>query len=56
VSDYKSYILEEKDIGIWDDFIARSSNGTIFHRFEWLKAAEEHSKMQLIPLAVYKGR
>jgi hypothetical protein len=55
VSDYKSYILEEKDIGIWDDFIARSSNGTIFHRIEWLKAAEEHSKMQLLPLAVYKG-
>ena len=55
MAEYKTYILGEKDKEFWDEFISESSNGTIFHRFEWLKAAEEHSKMKLLPVAVYKG-
>jgi len=55
LAEYTTYILGEKDSKFWDDFITNSSSGTIFHRFEWLKAAEEHSKMQLLPVAVYKG-
>lgn len=55
MADYKAYILGENEIGFWDNYITRSSNGTIFHKFEWLKAAEEHSKMKLLPVAVSKG-
>ena len=39
----------------WDEYIARSSNGTIFHTSEWLKAAESHANMKLLPVVVRKG-
>jgi hypothetical protein len=39
---------------VWDDFVDRCENGTLFHKYDWLKAAENHSKAKLIPLAVYK--
>ena len=55
MSDYKTYILPLNDMGGWNSFIDQSSNGTIFHRYEWLKAAKEHSNMDIIPLAVNKG-
>jgi hypothetical protein len=55
VSDYKTYILCEKELGLWDDFIGNSYNRTLFHRIDWLKAIADHSKMEFIPLAVKKG-
>lgn len=39
----------------WDEYINRSSNGTIFHSSAWLKAAENHAKMKLLPVVVSKG-
>ena len=55
MSEYRTYILDEKDLGLWDDYISRSEGGTIFHRLEWLKAAAEQSKTKFIPVAVKKG-
>ena len=55
VSEYKTYILDEKEIDIWDDFVSRSPHGTIFHRLDWLRAAEKHSANRFIPVAVKKG-
>ena len=55
MSDYKTYILEDKELCYWDDFIIESETGTIFHRIEWLKIAAEHAQMKFIPLAVKKG-
>ena len=39
----------------WDKYINRSSNGTIFHSSFWLKAAENHANMKLLPVVVSKG-
>ena len=55
MSEFRPYILDEKEIKIWDDFVSRSPHGTIFHRLEWLRAAEKHSKNRFIPVAVKKG-
>jgi hypothetical protein len=56
MSEYRTYIVDEKDLGFWDDYISRSEGGTIFHRLEWLKAAADHSHMKLMPVAVAKGK
>ncbi len=55
MSEYRTYIVDEKDLGLWDDYISRSEGGTIFHRLDWLKAAADQSNTQLIPVAVSKG-
>ena len=55
MSDYKTYILNENDLDLWDNYIRNSECGTIFHKIEWLQAAADHSKMRLIPIAVRKG-
>lgn len=55
MSEYRTYIVDEKDLGLWDDYISRSEGGTIFHRLEWLKAAAEQSNMKFMPVAVSKG-
>jgi hypothetical protein len=55
VARYKTYILDGKITDIWDDFITKSQNGTIFHKLGWLKVLEDHAKMRFIPVAVNKG-
>jgi len=39
----------------WDDFIFNSENGTVFHQYDWLAAAANHSGMKLTLLVVSKG-
>lgn len=39
----------------WDDFIFSSENGTVFHQYDWLAAAAQHSRMKLIPVVASKG-
>ena len=48
-------IISTEEHEIWDRFIDNSPSGSVFHKFEWLKAAESHSGFKLYPLAVYKG-
>ena len=55
MSEYRTYILDEKDLGLWDDYVIQSVGGTIFHRLEWLKAAADQSNMKFMPVAVTKG-
>jgi hypothetical protein len=55
VSEYRTYILNENEMEHWDEYINRSSNGTIFHTSEWLRAAESHANMKLLPVVVSKG-
>jgi len=39
----------------WDDIVASSSHGTIFHTWKWLRIVEKHTKMRFLPLMAYKG-
>lgn len=48
-------IARESDQTKWDEIIARSSYGTIFHTWSWLKLAEEQTKSRFVPLMLYKG-
>ncbi len=43
---------EEKE---WDDIIAKSPQGTIFHQWKWLKITEKHTQTTLYPLIGMKG-
>jgi Acetyltransferase (GNAT) domain len=43
------------DRGLWDKFVETSPNGLIFHRWDFLKVIEKHSKYQLLPYGVYLG-
>jgi len=43
-------ILQNNDRKEWDNIISRSSQSTIFHRWNWLKIAEKHSRMKFYPL------
>ena len=55
MSEYKTYLLGENDIDFWNEYVDRSANGTIYHRYEWLKIAEDHTGMRFLPVAVNKG-
>ena len=51
---YTVRILSASEAPIWDSFIDDSEKGTLFHKFEWLKAAEKQSKTHLYPLVCEK--
>ena len=55
MSEFRSLILPDQESDLWDNFINISDNATVFHQLSWLKTAEKHSQMKLLPLAVYKG-
>ena len=55
MSEYSSFILQGQDMDLWDNAIEHSENATVFHQLAWLKAAENHSLMKLLPLVIYKG-
>lgn len=55
MSEYSLLILKEQEKDLWDSSINLSEDATVFHQFAWLKAAEEHSQMKLLPLVIYKG-
>jgi Acetyltransferase (GNAT) domain len=40
---------------VWDEVVAASPHGTIFHTWKWLKIAERHLSMHLHPLMAYQG-
>lgn len=46
-------IFTQKDSKFWNEIVDHSLNGTLFHRWEWLKIVEKHSGCQLFPLVFY---
>ena len=51
---YKVRILEASEAELWDDFVDRSQNGTLFHKYGWMKAAEKQSNTHFYPLVCEK--
>ena len=39
----------------WDTLLAKTSYGTIFHTWKWLKIVEKHTKTKLYPIIGFKG-
>jgi hypothetical protein len=56
MSDTRVKVADEKDLDIWDKIVDSSDTGTIFHKLNWLRAAEKHTKCKLYPLIGYEGR
>jgi len=46
-------LLEDKKR--WDKFVEASPQGLLFHKWDFLKTAERHSKYQFLPYCVYSG-
>ena len=46
-------LLEDK--GRWDQFIERSPQGSLFHKWDFLKTVERHSKYHFLPYCIYSG-
>jgi hypothetical protein len=44
-----------RDRGVWDAFIDRSPFGQIFHKWDFLRIIEKHTRCQLLPYALYNG-
>ncbi len=40
---------------LWDRTVMESSQGTIFHLWDWLCAVQEHTRTELCPLFVFQG-
>jgi hypothetical protein len=48
-------IFDKTDSSLWNDIINRSSNGTLYHTWEWLKILEKYSESKLYPLVYFDG-
>lgn len=48
-------ILDDKDSSLWDAIVDDSPIGTIFHKWEWLRIAEKHSRSRLYPIIGLRG-
>ena len=46
-------LLEDKKR--WDQFVENSPQGLLFHKWDFLKTVERHSKYQFLPYCVYAG-
>jgi len=55
MSKYSIRELKTEDVEIWNQIVEGSENGTIFHKYEWLKAAEIASNTKFHPLVVVKS-
>jgi hypothetical protein len=55
MAEYLTKILREDEKDSWNKLIEEGDNGTIFHYYDWLKIAAEHSRTELIPLIITKG-
>jgi hypothetical protein len=56
MSDISVRVADQKELEVWDKIVDSSDTGTIFHKLNWLRAAERHSKSKLYPLVGYEGR
>ena len=46
-------LLEDKKR--WDQFVEASPQGLLFHKWDFLKTVERHSKYRFLPYCVYSG-
>ena len=46
-------LLEDKKR--WDQFVETSPQGFLFHKWDFLKTVERHSRYQLVPYCIYSG-
>jgi hypothetical protein len=46
-------LLDDKKL--WDQFVENSPQGSLFHKWDFLKTVERHSKYQFLPYCVYSG-
>jgi hypothetical protein len=46
-------LLDDKKL--WDQFVENSPQGLLFHKWDFLKTVERHSKCQFLPYGVYSG-
>jgi hypothetical protein len=46
-------LLDDKKL--WDQFVENSPQGTLFHKWDFLKIVEKHSGFQLLPYAIFSG-
>jgi hypothetical protein len=46
-------LLEDKKR--WDQFVETSPQGTLFHKWDFLKTVERHSEWRFLPYSVYSG-
>ncbi|HTY91886.1 MAG TPA: GNAT family N-acetyltransferase, partial [Methanocella sp.] len=43
------------DQALWDEFVERSPYGLLFHRWDFLRIMEKHTRYQLFPYGIYRG-
>jgi hypothetical protein len=48
-------LTEIRDASIWDAFIEQSSDGLLFHTWEYLQITAKHTGFTLLPYGVWKG-
>lgn len=46
----KIRIANENDIQIWDNIVDSSPDGSLFHKWKWLKIVEKHTKTDFCPI------
>jgi lipid II:glycine glycyltransferase (peptidoglycan interpeptide bridge formation enzyme) len=46
-------IVNQSESNRWNEIIFSSSNGTLYHTWEWLKILEKHSKSKLFPIIYF---
>jgi hypothetical protein len=56
MSDTIVKVADEKELEVWDKIVDLSEMGTVFHKLDWLRAAEKHTRSRLYPLIGYEGR
>jgi len=44
---------EPVDRAVWEDFVERSPDGMFFHKWDFLKLTEKHTRYKLLPLTVF---
>ena len=44
-----------RDKAVWDSFVDSSYNGTLFHKWDFLKTAEKHTSTRLYTYGILKG-
>jgi len=48
-------IAKEEDKELWDSLVEKSSHGTLFHTWKFLKIVEKHTESKLYPIIGLKG-
>ena len=55
MSKIKVNVADEEETKKWDSYVEESSQGSVFHQYDFLKIMEKHSNSKLHLLTGYKG-